>query len=1228
MPTISLTADAGQVTSATNQLTAQLQKVDSRIKEVTSTINKFNADGILISSTVRGLTKDNQVFTAQLGLLANALKLAKAGMDPGPLNVLGVAYRKTAESVNELTNKQTVLNNFLNRTARALQYFVVYRVFNQLSSDLREGVTAAKEFQVQISLIRTISQESQLSFARFGSDVRKVSDQSGAKLNDVAKAFYNTASNQIAKGGDIAPFVSQAAELARVTGSELPDSVNLLSSAINAYGMSAKDAEKLSAIFFKTIDEGRVVASELANTFGRVAVLGANLGVSIEDVNATIAITTQKGFKTADALTLLTNLFIKLEKPTEATRAFFRSLGVDSGEAAIKLYGFNGVLRKMIESIKSGQVDVSAFFDEIRGRKQFAVFEQSIDQIENFSDRLKDTTQTIADYNKAVNIRGESPADYLRKEGNKLTNIMAADFGQGFVKIASDSLKFVGGIQKMSKSLGDAAPILETVGKALVAYGILQIAITAKNYLMATSFVTTATAATTLASRLAPLLAFLAAYELMSRQLKRGGLEIDVSKAQDTIVALDEIRSRFKSLTGTDTAYKGFDVAFKRVEENYRSLLGIIAQAQIQNDRFLDSAKIKSKEVAESVKVGFASFADTIKDGISELKKGITEANNEIDKSRKSLLGFKDTLDSLLFKSQMRFATDQQKIALSDNRINELISKATTLLGSSDKNDRDEGRKLFDQAASMIADVEEQKQELQKKYYEQNLKQTGAQGNFTFYANTDNERKRLNDLYALRVRLEEGAQKVEGKGIEQKEKSLKLEEAKLRKFEAALKQYENVDIFDAAGKIKSGYKDKSGRFDKGKFDADLKRSEADIKAAAGTDLESRIKIEILFAQRRQSLIEEAGAAERQEFLRTQQARLQAAEEEHRTKIKNIQEQRDKSIKSQDAELNKLAGQEQELKAFYNVLNTSYRKSAGPLGPPKETLDKFKEAEQAIRNYAFAVDQAKTNAKKGPDGSLILQDKDLDKIESSYNIAIMKLKELRALKKGEQPALQAPELNNITIGESEAINQEALKKLKNSRVDQINSYAQEDVLNKEFEGNVVKPIEALKAKFPELSAAATEATNTMKKGFEDLAGPGLQPLIDRLNEIEKKMKELNVKPENKVGIIGEFGGAAYAASGGVVGAFPGQPRGVDRYPVWAAAGERIIDAKSYRQFKPQIESILNRRNPTYMASGGVIGGDTTVGDVNITLANGTPDDNVREFAYKLKREMRRGTIKFN
>jgi TP901 family phage tail tape measure protein len=1243
MPRIDMTADASSVVTASNQLVAQLQLVNDRIASVTSSVATFNRQGVQVGSVIKGMTTDGQQYTATLGAMTAAQQRL---VNSGRLNLLNmnlqkIAYKQTAQEIEQAERRTSGWEVALNRAGRAAQYFVTYKAFNAITNSIEEGITAANKFQVQLSLIRTLSQQNQQTPGQFGAQVRRVSDQSGFNVADVGKAFYDAISNQVAKGPEVEAFTSQITKLARVTGSDLTDAGNAVTASINAYGLSASDAERVSAILFRTVDEGRVVMSELANTLGRVQVLAANVGVSMEEVSSVLAITTQKGFKTADAMTLLTNLLIKLEKPTESTKKFFQGLGVSSGEEAIRLFGFYGVMQKIVEEVRSGKSDVSAFFDEIRGRKQFAVFEQSIDQMRAFSTEISNTSQNIAHYNAAVQIRGESPADYLNIEINKLKNIFTVDIGTKILETTASIVKFTKeAADSASPFVDKIAPAVKTATVALTAYAIMNGVVAVSNIRLAYTAGTAAAALITssraMLASAGPAAAFIvlvtAAY-VASKQIfsdivrlrGRADGEIDPAALERNIERLNLLRRREANRNNQDQGDEetsGLTRTATQATDAYRRLGAIIAQVNLANNRLLDDARRKATESSDAIKVSFATYGDRLKAAINDIKKNITEANNEIEKSRKSVLKFQDTIAKILFDTNNRFGSEQQRIVLMENEFQRLRARALEALASSNPERREEGRHLLNQAAQ----VAQQQFDLEEEIQNRQAQAAGASGRTV---DPTRLRVRLNGLLRDQLGIEQNIQTVEAARAATLTQQAEQENARLDRLQAAFRAYQELSPLNARGEIDSRFKDQRGNFDRGAFDRAREAALVAIRANAGGTAQERFALEVELARHRNALNTEANAVDRTERIRTVQAALTAEQEALNTRIQAERTARERLTAQQRTAQQSLLSGVSDIRAFNNAIAEGAKpRVAGQVINviPEPIRNMLRELDRRTDVYERTIRELETNA-QDINGQRVYREQDLEASRAALR-AVQEQQNALNTRPG-SPGI--PTVNGQTIAQTLELATRNFQELATAATGFFQSFDRQQAIEIQLirltsrEG----PLGQLRAAFPELAVEADRSLLQIQGSVNRLGQNAVQPLLDQISELQRQLQRLGGAFNGngpRAALDDGGGGEVFAAYGGQAGRFPGQPRGKDRYPIWAAKGEFIVNAESSRAFRPMLEAINNRRQPRYMAQGGVVGGDTNVGDINVTVNGGaTNSDTGRAIAAKLEREFRRGNI---
>lgn len=1286
MPSINISADAARAISELNNLNSALSANSNRISEIDIASANYNKQGRLVSATIRSQIDEFSRLEQKIKVVRKALvgggfserlvvqkstykddleaeRRAREAQNATDARTFAAAQKRrdTANAQraredaaynlrvatrtggfggpgDDDNNKASLFEGIMNRIGRNLVQFASFRTFNAISQGLTDGVKAAKDFEIQLSLIRTISQDNQQTFSKFGADVRGVSDNSGIDIKQVGKAFYDTVSNQIAKGADVKEFVKVAADLARVTGGELPDAVNTLSSRINSYGLSVSDATKLSAQMFRTVDEGRIVLSEYANTIGRVDVLAHGLGVSSTDVDSFLAITTQKGLKTADAMTLLTNVLIKLEKPTDALKGFFTELGVNSGEAAVKLYGFTGIMEKLVVAFKSGKLDVSSVFDEIRGRKGAAVFEQSIDDIKKFKAKLEDTQGTNDVFENAKTIRGESNADLLVKQLNQLSNVFKVDLGQVILKTAADFIKFTGGVDALKNSAGIATEVLKGTGIAIFTLGTL--AGLAKIEVIGL-WTSTKYLAGGLVSILTPLAAVTAGYLAFKEASKEeavAGVVADPKTINSSIEALDRYvaaqKKAMKELTPSGnketTLFSGLDDQKKVVGETFKEVLGLIAQANIANNKFLDDAKEKSKQVSEALKVSFSTWADRLQDKIARVKHEITEARAEIEKSVKAQVTFSDKIADTKSDTRLKYGSDDirignQKEQLLQKRIASLQARAASLFGSTNKEEIDEGRKLFDEIVHLEQQKFDVQTEFRKKQFEQNIKNDpNATGLQIFGVDTSQFERTLDQIETKKAAFEAASIIRQKELIQIKKQEVEIREAELRTVQAAFKAYENIEVLTKEGKVKPEFADKEGRLDKSKVSTELDTIEVAIRKNAGGTYQERIQLEIELSKKRQALFTEASAQERAEFLKTAQTKTLTASEQAIKDLNTLKTEREEKVKQQTALTTSIGEKSNQLALFaQRTTSDNSFKNVGLKQDIQKGIDEYNKL------VTEAFDDADKNKK---DGVLIFDPQKIAAIGSAYDkvadLIIDARNKIAAANDGRAPNLNLKQgERTISLGESKAAIGQELNELQQNQNALGTNFGKETALKDAFQLTTKAQIDDLTRTVPELAGKADAAAKSINDSFNRI--DAIKELRKQLMDVEDTMKRLNISPDGKKKAMADEGIApAYAASGGMAGMFPGQPRGIDKYPVWMAAGERVLDRDTSALYAPMLDAMVNRRMPSYMANGG-IAGDTQVGDISIsvTVQGGESGSQTgRDLAATLRRELRRNNIR--
>lgn len=281
---------------------------------------------------------------------------------------------------------------------RLVEAQIMYQAFYAFLNQMQQAITTAGELSRKIGLIRTISQEAQLSTEEWARGIVKISNMFGTDVLDTAGATYEAISNQVAKGQEAIRFMEIVGKLSMTTGSTQMEAMEALSGVMNAYGQTVDDAEKISAQFFKTVDLGRVQLGQIANSIGQVVGPASLLGVKFEEVASALSLLTIRGISPAMALTQLRQIMFALIKPSKEMKEQLAAFGVESGQALIQTYGFATAMGMLESAAKDDASELGELFKNIRALVPALIFAgKGMDEYNSILKETKDSTKTYND---------------------------------------------------------------------------------------------------------------------------------------------------------------------------------------------------------------------------------------------------------------------------------------------------------------------------------------------------------------------------------------------------------------------------------------------------------------------------------------------------------------------------------------------------------------------------------------------------------------------------------------------------------------------------------------------------------------------------------------------------------------------------------------------------------------------------------------------------------------
>ena len=182
---------------------------------------------------------------------------------------------------------------------------------SQLTNLAQSAIRNGSVYETSLAKVGTIADLGKLSIQKLGSQITDMSNTMGIAATDIAEAAYQA----ISAGQDTAnavEFAGQAAKLATAGFTSTTSAVDILTTALNAYGLSADQATHISDVLLTTQNLGKTSVDELSSSMGKVIPLAAAYNVSVENLSSGLAVMTANGIATAEATTYTKSMLNEL----------------------------------------------------------------------------------------------------------------------------------------------------------------------------------------------------------------------------------------------------------------------------------------------------------------------------------------------------------------------------------------------------------------------------------------------------------------------------------------------------------------------------------------------------------------------------------------------------------------------------------------------------------------------------------------------------------------------------------------------------------------------------------------------------------------------------------------------------------------------------------------------------------------------------------------------------
>ena len=199
--------------------------------------------------------------------------------------------------------------------------------------------------------------------------ILSLSNETGIAAGDIADNVYNAISAG-QKTGDAVNFVRESTKLATAGFAESGNTLDVLTTILNAYGLEATEVTNVSDMLIQTQNLGKTTVAELSSAMGKVIPTANANSVALDQLCTGYAIMTANGVATAESTTYMNSMLNELGKTGSTTDTILREkTGKSFGELMSSGSSLADVLSIINDAAKEQNLSMGDMFSSSEAAK-------------------------------------------------------------------------------------------------------------------------------------------------------------------------------------------------------------------------------------------------------------------------------------------------------------------------------------------------------------------------------------------------------------------------------------------------------------------------------------------------------------------------------------------------------------------------------------------------------------------------------------------------------------------------------------------------------------------------------------------------------------------------------------------------------------------------------------------------------------------------------------------
>ena len=310
---------------------------------------------------------------------------------------------------------------------------------------------AAAQFETSTAMVATIADTSQKSLSNISKEVRSYSNETGEAASDMAEATYQAISASV-NTADAAAFAGTATKLAVGGFTSATTAVDVLTTAINSYGLAASDATQLSDYLITTQNLGKTSVDQLAQSVGKVIPLASAYNVQMDNLSSAYAVLTANGIATAESGTYLKSMLSELgDTGSDVSEVLLNSTGKTFAQLMEQGYSLGDVMSMLGDAVDGDSTAFNALWSSTEaGIGALSLFNAGADKYNSVLDSMRTSAgatekaySTMADTTDKSKQRMENAFNNLKISVGDVLNPALTQVYEGFTGVFAGMSDFV-----------------------------------------------------------------------------------------------------------------------------------------------------------------------------------------------------------------------------------------------------------------------------------------------------------------------------------------------------------------------------------------------------------------------------------------------------------------------------------------------------------------------------------------------------------------------------------------------------------------------------------------------------------------------------------------------------------------------------------------------------------------------------------------------------------------